>query len=207
VLAANLLEGMNFGLGPTIAVRRDALEKIGGYQVLGDYFANDFMIGNLIAASGLNVVLSGHIISHVVPPMIFRKMWQRQVRWATSTRFSRAKGHFGTVFVYAVPYGLLGLAAGAMLHHILLGAALFGWSIVNRMIEALVVGWGVTRDPECRNRPWIYPIRDLLGFCVWVASYLSRNTRWRDGRFELVAGGKILVRDRNTGLVHLDAKP
>src|SRR5258708_3911012 len=29
-LVANLLEGMKFGLGPTIAVRKEALEKIGG---------------------------------------------------------------------------------------------------------------------------------------------------------------------------------
>lgn len=203
VLVANLLEGIKFGLGPTIVVRRDALEAIGGYRALGDYFSNDFMIGNLVAARGFTVTLSRHVISHVVPTMTFKRMWQRQVRWATGTKHSRAKGHFGTVFVFAVPYGLLGLAAGLLLHRPGLGLTLLGLSIVNRLVEALVIGWGVTRDRECLRKPWLYLVRDLLGFAVWVASYLSRNMRWRDGRFELVEGGRILVRDRNGNLVRL----
>jgi ceramide glucosyltransferase len=200
VLVANLLEGMKFGLGPTIAVRREALEAIGGYAILGDYFSNDFVIGNLISAAGFNVVLSRHIISHVVPPMTFKKMWHRQVRWATGTKHSRAKGHFGTVFTFAIPYGLLGVVAGMLMHRPVLGLALAAIALVNRAIEALVIGWGITRDRECLAKPWLYPMRDLLGFCVWVASYLSRNMRWRDGRFELVEGGKILVRNRDTDL-------
>jgi ceramide glucosyltransferase len=203
VMAANLLEGMKFGLGPTIAVRRDALEAIGGYSVLGDYFSNDFVIGNLIAERGYTVVLSRHIIAHVVPPMTFRKMWQRQLRWATGTKHSRPKGHFGTVFTYAVPYGLLGLLACTLLHRPEWGLLLLAWSILNRIVEALAIGWGVTRDRECLRRPWLYVLRDLLGFCVWVASYLSRNMRWREGRFELVKGGRILVRDRKGGQVRM----
>ncbi len=196
VLVANLLEGMKFGLGPTIAVRRRALDAIGGFKALGHYFSNDFVIGNMIAAQGFRVVLSRHIISHIVPPMNFRKMWQRQVRWATGTKYSRPKGHFGTVFVFAMPYGVLGLLAGLLLRHPALGMDLFCASLLNRVIEGYLVGWGVARDQECLNKPWLYPLRDLLGFAVWVASYLSRNMRWRDGRFELVEGGLIRTRDR-----------
>jgi len=35
VVTANLLEGMKFGLGPTIVTRKDSVEKIGGYRVTG----------------------------------------------------------------------------------------------------------------------------------------------------------------------------
>ena len=91
VLVANMLEGMKFGLGPTIAVRKDSIAKIGGYRALGDYYANDFMIGNLIDKAGFRVVLSDHVIDHVVPPMSFASMWSNQMRWAKSTRYSRPK--------------------------------------------------------------------------------------------------------------------
>jgi hypothetical protein len=73
------------------------------------------------------------------------------------------------------------------------------------MIEAVAIGWGITRDRECLERPWLYPVRDMLGFCVWVACYLSRRMRWRDGRFELVKGGRILVRDREGSSVRMRA--
>ena len=196
VLVANLLEGIKFGLGPTIAVRRDALEAIGGYASLGDYFSNDFVIGNFIAAKGFHIELSHYVVSHIVPPMTFKRMWQRQVRWATGTRYSRAKGHFGTVFVFAIPYGVLGLLSASILGRPVLGLVLFGGALINRLIECYAIGWGVARDRECLTRPWLYPLRDALGFAIWVASYLTRRMRWRTGRFELVEGGKIRVRGR-----------
>jgi ceramide glucosyltransferase len=203
VLVANMLEGIKFGLGPTIAVRRDALEAIGGYRAIGDYFANDFIIGNKIDAAGFDVVLSRHIISHVVAPMSLRQMWQRHVRWATSTRRSRPMGHFGSGLVYATPYGLLALIAGHAVGMPGIGVGLFVWSLLNRVIEAVAIGWGITRDRECIVRPWLYPVRDLAGFIVWAASYTIRRMKWRDGRFELIADGRIQMRDRNGNVVTL----
>ena len=199
VLTANLLEGMKFGLGPTIVARKDSVEKIGGYRVLGDYFSNDFVIGNLIEKAGYRVVLSRHVIDHVVPPMTLRRMWERQVRWAKGTRYSRPKGHFGTGLVFAMPYGILGFAAAAALGWWEIGAWFLSVAIVNRLIEALAIGWGVVRDPVARRAPWLYPIRDLLGFCVWTASYLSKKAVWRDSRYELVDGGRIVLRQTSPG--------
>lgn len=194
VLVANLLEGMKFGLGPTIAVRKDSLAAIGGYRVLGEYFSNDFVIGNLIAKAGYQVVLSGHVIDHVVPPMSLRRMWQRQVRWAKGTAYSRPKGHLGTGLIFAMPYGILGLLAAAGMGRPLLGALFAGVALLNRLVEAWVVGWGVVRDPRARRNPWLYPLRDVLGFLVWCASYLSPRAVWRDSRYQLLAGGRIVLR-------------
>ena len=115
VMIANWMEGMKFGLGPTIVVRRDALAAIGGYAAIGEYFSNDFVIGQFVADKGFEIAISRHTISHVVPPMSFKRMWQRQVRWAAGTRRSRPRGHLGSGLVYAVPYGLLALLAGIAL--------------------------------------------------------------------------------------------
>lgn len=194
VLVANLLEGMKFGLGPTIAVKKEAVNKIGGYEVLGDYFANDFVIGNLIDKAGYRVVLSERVIDHVVSQKNFKKMWENQLRWAKSTRYSRPKGHFGSGLIFAIPYGLLGLAAAVLLGLPWLGLALFGVALLNRIIESWVVGWGVVRDPVALKQIWMFPLRDLLGFIVWVASYTGATTAWRDSRYEL-RGDKIVMRE------------
>ena len=195
VLTANLLEGMKFGLGPTIVTRKDSIAKIGGYGVTGEYFSNDFVTGNFIEKAGYRVLLSRHVIDHVVPPMTFKRMWERQVRWAKGTRWSRPKGHLGTGLIYAMPYGILGFAGGAMTSHLLLGAGLLLIAILNRLLESLVIGWGVVRDPRAQKEVWLYPMRDLLGFAVWCASYLSKSTIWRDRRFQLVKGGRIVLRE------------
>ena len=195
VLVANLLEGMKFGLGPTIAVRKDALAKIGGYRAVGDYFSNDFAIGNFVAKAGFRVILSHHVIDHVVPPMTFRRMWERQVRWAKGTRYSRPKGHVGTGLIFAMPYGILGFVSARLLGFPRLATLLLGAALLNRLIECWVIGWKVVRDPQARNAAWLYPVRDIFGFLVWCASYLSRRTVWRDSRYELVEGGRIVLRE------------
>jgi ceramide glucosyltransferase len=197
VLVANLLEGMKFGLGPTTVVRKDALASIGGYAALKDYIAYDFAIGNLIAKAGYRVVLSGHIIDHVVNQKSFRRMWQNQLRWAQTTRYSRPKGHFGSGLIFSMPYGLLGFFAAGLLGHWGLGALLLGVSVANRLLEAWLVGWMVVRDPQIRRAPWLYPLRDLLGFMVWFASYLNLRYVWRDSRFEL-KGTRIALRETSS---------
>jgi ceramide glucosyltransferase len=197
VLVANLLEGMKFGLGPTTVVRKDSLASIGGYAALKDYMAYDFSIGNLIAKAGYKVVLSGHVIDHVVNQKSFVRMWQNQLRWAQTTRYSRPKGHFGTGLIFAMPYGLLGLLAAALLGHWGMGLLLLGVAAINRMVEAWIVGWMVVRDPRVRRAPWLYPLRDLLGFVVWFASYLNLRYVWRDSRFEL-KGARIVLRQTSS---------
>src|ERR1700733_3897067 len=197
VLVANLLEGMKFGLGPTTVVRKDSLASIGGYTALRDYIAYDFAIGNLMAKAGYRVVLSGHIIDHVVNQASFQRMWQNQLRWAQTTRYSRPKGHFGSGLIFAIPYGILGLFAAGLLGQWGIGALLLGAAVLNRLVEAWLVGWMVVRDPQIRRAPWLYPLRDLLGFVVWFASYLNLRYVWRDSRFEL-KGTRIALRQTSS---------
>jgi ceramide glucosyltransferase len=197
VLVANLLEGMKFGLGPTTVVRKDSLASIGGYTALRDYIAYDFAIGNLMAKAGYRVVLSGHVIDHVVNQVSFQRMWQNQLRWAQTTRYSRPKGHFGSGLIFAMPYGIFGFVAAGLLGHWGIGALLLGAAVLNRLAEAWLVGWMVVRDPQIRRAPWLYPLRDLLGFVVWFASYLKLRYVWRDSRFEL-KGTRIALRQTSS---------
>jgi ceramide glucosyltransferase len=197
VLVANLLEGMKFGLGPTTVVRKDSLASIGGYDALKDYIANDFAIGSLIAKAGYRVVLSAHVIDHVVNQKSFGRMWQNQLRWAQTTRCSRPKGHFGSGLIFSMPYGLLGFLAAGLLGHWGIGILLLSVAVINRLAEAWMVGWMVVRDPQVRRAPWLYPLRDLLGFAVWFASYLNLRYVWRDSRFEL-KGTRIALRQTSS---------
>jgi ceramide glucosyltransferase len=199
VLVANLLEGMKFGLGPTTVVRKHSLAMIGGYSALKDYIAYDFAIGNMIAKAGYRVVLSGHIIDHVVNQSSFLQMWRNQLRWAQTTRYSRPKGHFGSGFIFAMPYGLLGFFAAAGLRHWAIGVVLLAIAVVNRLVEAWLIGWKIVHDPQTRRAPWLYPLRDLLGFAVWVGSYLNLRYVWRDSRFEL-RGTRIALRQTSSDI-------
>jgi len=191
VLVADMLEGMRFALGPTMATRLDVLELLGGMRALADYCADDYVLGRNAHAAGKEVVLSHHVIDHVAVGTSARESFLHQVRWMRSTRFSRPSGHAGTGLTYAMPFGVLGLFAGIAAHHWFAGIALLAWAYANRVLQCFVVGRGVVRDPNVPASAWFYPIRDLLGFFVWCASYCGDSILWRGERYRLHHGGKM----------------
>ena len=195
VLVAEMLEGMKFALGPTMAIKRSCLQEIGGFLPMGDYCADDFLLGNRVAARGHTVVLSHHVIDHVVLHAAFWPSMQHQARWMKSTRFSRPKGHFGTALTFSVPFGLLAAVAAFALHRpgIALGALL--WSIGSRMLLALAVSKSVLREKSPWQSVLLYPIRDFLAILFWMASYGSRKILWRSETYLLETGGRMRSMD------------
>jgi ceramide glucosyltransferase len=199
VLVANMLEGMQFVLGPTMAVRRECIDAMGGMGAIGDFCSDDYLIGNHAYQQGKTVVLSHHVIDHLVINSTFAESMKHQARWMKSTRFSRPKGHFGTALTFSTPFGLLSLAACLALHRPILGAALLIWSILTRWAIAWAAGSKVVRqsnpDPSPVALYILFPIRDLMGFGFWIASYLSSQILWRGRIYRLLEGGRMQAVD------------
>jgi ceramide glucosyltransferase len=60
-----------------------------------------------------------------------------------------------------------------------------------RLAVAGIVGvWGL-QDKTTRRKWWLLPLRDLLQFAVWVASFFSNRIIWGDAEFELGANGEM----------------
>jgi ceramide glucosyltransferase len=191
VLVARNMEGMQFVLGPTMAFRRATIQKMGGFKVTADFCADDFVLGQETHRLGETVELSHHAIDHMVINSTFWASMKHQVRWMKSTRFSRPKGHFGTALTFSMPYGLLGLAAGLAMGRPLLGLGLFAWAVLTRLAIAVAVGGVVVRDPCWLGALLLYPLRDLMGFGFWAASYTGSKILWRGRVFELLPGGRM----------------
>ena len=191
VLVARNLEGMQFTLGPTMAFRRETVRRMGGFKVSAEYCADDFVLGNETWKLGETVVLSHHAIDHMVINASFVSSMKHQVRWMKSTRFSRPKGHFGTALTFSLPFGLLGLAASAAMGHPLWGIGLLAWAVATRLALSVAVGRVAVGDPSLFGLLVLYPIRDLMGFYFWAASYLGSRILWRGRVFQLQPGGRM----------------
>jgi ceramide glucosyltransferase len=192
VVAASLLGKIDFALGPTMATRREVVQSLGGIGVLADYCADDYVLGNLVAKSGRKVVVSDNVIDHYVVNRSFKASMLHQRRWMMSTRFSIPVGHASSVMSFAVPFGVLAAIAGWFSGHGTLGVALLGWTLINRVVMSVSVGWGVVRDWRALGYCWLYPLRDLMGFGFWLASYAGNSVEWRGERYKLVSGGRML---------------
>jgi ceramide glucosyltransferase len=198
VMVADMIEGMRFALGPAMTARRDAIDAIGGIAATADYYSDDFELGNRIWAKGFKVVLSHYIVKNVLTPRSVVRTLGDQLRWMKSTRYSRPAGHFGTGLTFAMPFGGLGFAAAGSLGHWTLAWTFLGIAFLNRTIQSIAVGWGITRDPRSLALCWLYPLRDLVGFFVWVGSYTSRRFYWRGETYAFGKGGRIAAEQRRT---------
>ncbi len=196
VMVADMMEGMRFAMGAVMATRRDALEKIGGIASTADYYSDDFVLGNQIWIAGYKVVLSHHIVGHVLVPRSLAQTFGDQLRWMKSTRYSRPKGHVGTGLTFAMPFGVLGLISALALGNLRLGVALLGAAFVNRVLQSIAVGWGVIRDQRALYYCWLYPLRDFLGFCTWAGSFTGRRFFWRGETYRFSEGGRITPQHR-----------
>ena len=188
VLAARQIEGgIHFALGSTLAMSRAALEAIGGLRPLVDYLADDFELGYRIAKAGYEVVLADIVVETHLPAYSFRGFFEHQMRWARSTRDSRRLGYLGLLLTFGLPWAIIAV----------LVAPLSWWSWTTlaaaaalRAAVALKFGVGIVHDREVRRNLWLLPLRDLVAFWVWFASFADNKVHWR-GEVFILERGKI----------------
>jgi ceramide glucosyltransferase len=134
--------------------------------------------------------MSNYVVRLMVLPQGLRASFRDQLRWMKSTRRSRPLGHLGTGLTFALPFGVLGLGWGIATGHAALGVIWLLATCVNRWAMAAVVLWAL-QDEEAGWPTLIYPLRDLLGFAVWVASYMGDRMQYHGGAYSLGVGGRF----------------
>jgi ceramide glucosyltransferase len=189
VLAARKLEGgIRFGLGSTLAMRRTALDAIGGFAPLFEYLGDDYELGARIARSGFRVVLSHEVVDTFLPDYRFRAFFDHQLRWARAIRDSRPKDYVGMAATFGVPWALLAVAfAEGAWWSIVLLLVVLGF----RFTMAQQASQRVLGDPYARRDLGLVPVRDVLAMLVWLVSFFGETIVWRGERFRLQHGKLI----------------
>jgi ceramide glucosyltransferase len=188
VLVALHLEGLSFALGASMAVRREALAAIGGFEALVDYLADDYQLGNKVHLAGWRIALDGTFVESMIGAEELLPVLARQLRWARTMRVSRPGGYLASGMTLPFPAMLLAafvapspataLAAIALLYCV-------------RLAVATIFSRCFVRDRLLPAWLWLIPLRDMLAFFTWALSFLGNRVEWRGSRFRLRPGGKI----------------
>jgi ceramide glucosyltransferase len=189
VCSSRALEGIAFALGSTIAMRRDLLERLGGFQALADYLADDFLLGKYAAKAGYEVVLSDYVVEHITTTETIAGMLKHQLRWARTIRISRSWSYCGLIFTYGTATSLLALAAWNFVS--------FAWwlcaiTLFTRFLTVFGVGVFGLKDYALLRWFWLVPLRDLIAFAVWVISFAGNEVEWRGVNFRVRPDGKLI---------------
>lgn len=193
VLAAQELEGLKFAMGSTMATSRERLTEIGGFAALADRHSDDYEFGNRIAKNGHRVELMSKPVWMIYPGMTLGEYLRHELRWQIGIRHVRPWSHAGLIFTHALPFALLAAAvapsawidAAYLLAYFALRVTM-GWTIGVRGLDDSVV----------RKNLWLLPLRDLLAFAVWCASFVSDTIHWSGADFTLEQGRMVPLAPR-----------
>ena len=181
----SVLVGLKLGLaapcfGSTIALRRQTLAEIGGFEAVADQLADDYALGALVRRVGLTVAIPNHIVAHMGAEHCARDLIRHELRWARTIRSIDPLGFAGLAMTHAVPLALLGLALG--------GVHPAGFIVLAALACRFVLQREIDRAFRLRGASfWLGPLRDVLSFAIFVASFFGRAVEWRGHRYDVRA--------------------
>jgi ceramide glucosyltransferase len=188
--SAVLAEAIGVGggcFGATIALRREVLERTGGFARVRNELADDHRMGAAVRGLGLATVLSPYIVENRVTEPDFASLWRHELRWARTSRAMAPVGFAGSVVTHTVAIAALAAIASGFSAAACAGVAvslLLRWAsagLIARRLGLPTAGF------------WLLPLRDALSFAVFLGSFCGRSVLWRDQLFRVEPGGRLTV--------------
>jgi ceramide glucosyltransferase len=181
-LVARLVGVDEFAMGSTLAFHRADLERIGGFEAIADYLADDYQLGRRLHQLGLKCVLSETIVTTHLGGT-WGDVWRHQLRWARTIRVSKFSGYLGLPVTFATFWAVVAAVSGSYR----IAAAL----LTIRMLMAVEAGWLVMRSRDVLTLWFLIPARDLFAAAVWACGLFGHTVVWRGRRLRLDGEGRI----------------
>lgn len=203
VLQARSLKPQDFALGAVMAVRRTALEQIGGFAAIADHLADDYELGHRVARAGWRVELCPVVVDCCDPPRSWREVWTHQLRWARTIRVCQPAPYFFSLLANGTLWPLLWLLTSTALGHpTATGAgAVAGLPLQPALGAAACLAARIAAALDLQRRlmgssahfrdGWLVPVKDLLQVGVWAGAFAGRRIEWRGQKYRLQRDGRL----------------
>jgi ceramide glucosyltransferase len=179
---AAALGSRSFAFGATIALRRAALQRIGGFAALADQLPDDYRLGELTRRLGLRTVLSEVEVEIQVDETSLGGVVRHELRWLRTIRTVRPVGYAFAGVTFGLPVTILAsvLAGGT--------AATLAMMVVTALARFMI-----SSAPRRRHSPiaqlWLVAFNDLFLFALWCWSFTTRRVQWRQTRYHVARDG------------------
>jgi len=192
VLVATRYVPNSYCFGATMAIHRIVLEEVGGFRILADYLADDYMLGRKVLATGRRVDIASLLVENRLLEPEWRDLIYHELRWARTIRTVQPVGFALSFLTDALPLScicvFLAWVAGA---GIAVASAVLGFALIARSLLHLAVNKTFNR----RQALWFCPIRDLLTFLIRAVSFLGGDVEWRRQSLRVDNGSRLSMKD------------
>lgn len=180
-------------MGSTIALHRETLAAIGGFAAFADTLADDHAIGAAVRATGARVAVPAMVLVHGCAESSFAALLRQELRWAATIAGIDPAGHAGSIVLHPLPLAILGWVIGGGV----VGAAAVVLALVARAAVSLAAARLDFAGRSARQRLAglaLIPLRDLLSFGLFLASFAVRSVDWRGTSLNLGHRGTLSPR-------------
>jgi len=165
-------------LGATMALRRDTLRRIGGFQALVDHLADDNALGRLVQGIGLGVALADTVPLTTVPERTITALFRHELRWARTIRALAPAPFAASVLQYPIFWALIAAALGPFAFWSWAGV-IVAWAIRAATTRGIDVALARFVGRVAAVPLWLLPFRELMSVAVMIASYAGLQVEWR----------------------------
>lgn len=175
VLVSRLLRVQSFVSGVTMAMRRDTLSKIDGFENVADSLADDYMLGQAVRRLGLLTLIAPVPVETVVAEKNLSALARHELRWMSTIRSVQPVGYAFSGITCGVTLPLAGVLMGTGAPSVV--GLLAGAILLRVMLHCL---WHKQSTVAALRTIWLLPLRDVCVFGIWVAGFFSRKVSWRE---------------------------
>jgi ceramide glucosyltransferase len=160
-------------VGKSMAITREALDAIGGFERFARVLAEDQAIGLAVKEAGFDVALSPVVVRNIVVKRTLKRALDRQIRW-NKIRYAFSKASYASEFlVNPLPFAILTFHPAVMI-----AAALL------RIAQMALLGLA-TNAPLTWRELALVPLQDLLQFGAQFVPYFDDTVTWRGYRLRI----------------------
>jgi ceramide glucosyltransferase len=191
VVAAKRLAGRDFVVGKSIAMRRTDLAALGGFAVLKDVLAEDYVLGRLAPQRlGKRVAIAHSAVENVTTGRSVREFVSRYKRWGVLQRQAVGPACY-TAQALLNPV-LLAVAAFAISPRpgsaCLLAATCAGKAVVDGVNGRRLRGRGFGLRQLA-----LVPVKDLLSGWAWAYALAHDEVTWRGTTLRVQRGTRVEI--------------
>lgn len=177
--------------GSTLALRRETLAALGGFEAFANDLADDYALGLALRRAGHRVAIPRRTVAHSCIDATAGELWRRELRGGRTIRNLHPGRYAATLVGYPVPLALL--AAGFSGLDPIAGVAL-STALAGRLLVCTAVdrAFGLAPHPF-----WLVPLRDVLSFAAFLWSFAGAGVSWRGHRFKVLCDGTLVPTRRS----------
>lgn len=189
VVAAKRLAGQDIVVGKSMAFRRADLDALGGFEVVKDVLAEDFVLGRMVSnVLGKRVAVAREPVQNVSHDRSLREFASRYARWNVMQR--QAVGpllYLGGALLNPVLAASIAAAAEGSADGVAAAAAIAACKAAVDGANGRLLRPGGFRLAQLA----LIPAKDLVVGAGWLRAFVRREIDWRGNRLVVQPGTRI----------------